>query len=323
MELDDKVLNRRTYDRDAVEKIAEGYRTWGRWGPDDELGAGNHVTPERIAAAAALVRSGRVFSMALPLDVNGPMFARNTRVNPQHVMLVTPHDQLMPEGSKQAFSDDAVYMPLQCSTQWDALCHLLYDGKAYNDRDLDSVNNVQGAVYNSITNIKTRAIGRGVLLDIPRFLGRDWLETGEAIQGEDLERCADKQGVEVGEGDFVLVRTGQLAQRRASGDWGDYAGGPAPGLGVSAADFLCPRNVVAVATDTWGIEALPYEAPEIMAPLHIILLVNAGIYIGEMWDMEALAEDCAADGVYEFFLTAPPLTITGAVGSPLNPLAIK
>ena len=127
----------------------------------------------------------------------------------------------------------------------------------------------------------------------------------------------------VGEGDFVLVRTGQIAQCRAAGAWGDYAAGPAPGLGVSTADFLCPRRVTGVATDTWGIEAIPYETETLRAPLHIVLLVNAGVYIGEMWDLEALAADCATDGVYEFFLTAAPLTITGAVGSPLNPLAVK
>lgn len=316
-------LNRRTWSRADVEELALKYRTWGKWGPDDQLGAGNYVTPERVAEAAKLIRHGRTFSLALPLDVHGPQFGPNTRVNPQHVMLITPHDQILDDGGRQGFSDDAVYMPTQCSTQWDALCHFFYEGRAYNNRDRNSVGTATGAVFNSITNLKDRAVGRGVLLDIPRFLGREWLEPGESIQGDDLERCAEAQGVEVREGDFVLVRTGQMKQRREAGEWGDFAGGPAPGFGVSAADFLCPRNVVAAITDTWGIESLPYECADILAPLHIILLVNAGIYIGEMWDLEALAQDCADDGVYEFFLSAPPLCITGSVGSPLNPIAIK
>ena len=180
-----------------------------------------------------------------------------------------------------------------------------------------------GARYNSITNLKDRAVGRGVLLDVPRALDRPWLEPGDVIQAEDLEACAERQGVEVGEGDFVLVRTGHLAQCRADGDWGTYCGGASPGLGLGAADFLCPRHVVGVATDTWGIEAIPYETEGVRAPLHVVLLVNAGVYIGEMWDLEALAEDCAADGRYTFVPDRASLTITGAVGSPINPLAIK
>ena len=92
---------------------------------------------------------------------------------------------------------------------------------------------------------------------------------------------------------------------------------------MSAADFFCPRNVAAAITDTWGTERLPNETPDCFQPLHIIMLVNAGIHLGEMWDLDALAEDCAADGVYEFQLVAPPLTITGSVGSPVNPQAIK
>ena len=114
-----------------------------------------------------------------------------------------------------------------------------------------------------------------------------------------------------------------MEERRRSGDWGDFAGGPAPGLAISASDFFCPRHVATVSTDTWGTEVLPNETEDVFQPLHIIMLVNAGIYLGEMWDMEELAADCADDGVYEFMLVAPPLTVTGSVGSPVNPQAIK
>jgi kynurenine formamidase len=78
-----------------------------------------------------------------------------------------------------------------------------------------------------------------------------------------------------------------------------------------------------VATDTYGVEVFPFETAEVRFPVHVALLIHAGIYLGEMWDFEALADDCARDGIYEFFLAAPPLTVTGAVGSPINPLAIK
>ncbi|MDV6212755.1 cyclase family protein [Rhodococcus erythropolis] len=325
MDLADPQLNRRSYDRADIDRIARSYRTWGNWGPDDELGAANHVTPARIAAAAQSVRHGRVFSLALTLDRHGPMVGGGPRVNPQHVMLRTPHNPIpgLDDDGLQRASDDAVYMPLQCSTQWDAFCHIYYDGQTYNGRGYDSISTLDGATHNSITNLRDRAVGRGVLLDVARHFGKDTLAPGESIQHEDLEACATAQGVEVGEGDFVLVRTGFMESRRATGAWGDYAGGHAPGLGVSTSKFFCERHVVGVSTDTWGIEAIPFETADLMSPLHIILLVNAGIYIGEMWDLEALAADCAKDSVYDFFLSAPPLMISGATGTPLNPLAIK
>lgn len=301
------------------------YRNWGQWGADDELGSGNYVTEERIAAAASLVKRGRVFSLALPLDSEGPMTGDLGRINPVHIMMQDGGD--IESGAQDhlptlRYTDDAVYLVLQCSTQWDALAHIYHEGKMYNGYGTDAVNS-QGAKKNSITNMRDKAVGRGVLLDIPRYKGKQWLETSEQINLEDLEGCAAAQNVEVGEGDFVLVRTGQLLERRTAGEWGDFAGGPAPGLAVSAADFFCPRHVTAVATDTWGTEVLPNQTEGVWQPLHIIMLVNAGIYLGEMWDMEELATDCADDGVYEFMLVAQPLTVTGSVGSPVNPQAIK
>lgn len=319
----DPPLTRRAVSRTEVERLAQEYRTWGTWGPDDELGSANYVTEERVAAGARLVQRGATFSLGLPMNVAGPQAGPHSRVNPQHQMLVTAHDDLMGDQGPVRFNDDAVYMPLQASTQWDSLAHVFFQGQGYNGRGLDTVTTATGVTANSITNLQAHAVGRGVLLDLPRWLGRAHLDPGECIQAEDLDQCARAQGVEVGEGDWVLVRTGQLGERLAAGSWGDYAGGPAPGLGVSAAEYLCSRRVAGVASDTWGLEAMPYETADLLAPLHVILLVNAGVYIGEMWTMDALAEDCADDGVYEFFLTAPPLPITGAVASPINPLAIK
>lgn len=309
---------------DVLEK-AKQYRNWGRWGADDELGAANFITPETIKAAATLVRTGKVFSLALPLDSEGPMTGAFGRNNPVHVMLQDGGDVI--SGAQNhlntlRYTDDAIFMPLQCSTQWDALAHIYHDGQMYNGYGPEQVDS-GGARKNSITNLKDRAIARGVLLDLPRYKNKRWLEEGEPISKEDLEGCAASVGVEVREGDMVLVRTGQLLERRELGTWGTFAGGPAPGLAISAADFFCPRNVTAVSTDTWGTEVIPNETAEVFQPLHIIMLVNAGMYLGEMWDMEELAADCAEDGVYEFMVVAAPLTVTGSVGSPVNPQAIK
>lgn len=308
----------------VLEKSAK-YRNWGKWGSDDELGSANYVTQEMVAKASKLVKKGKVFSLALPLDSEGPMDGSFDRVNPIHLMMQDGGDIAAGGQDHLAtlrYTDDSVYLVLQSSTQWDALAHIYHDGQMYNGYGLDKVTS-QGALKNSITNMKDRAVGRGVLLDIARYKGKKWLDVSEPISKEDLEGCAKAQGVEVGEGDFVLVRTGQMVQRREAGSWGDFAGGPAPGLAISASDFFCPRHVTAVSTDTWGTEVLPNETPDVFQPLHIIMLVNAGIYLGEMWDMEELAADCAEDGVYEFMLVAPPLTVTASVGSPVNPQAIK
>ncbi|MGQ4601307.1 cyclase family protein [Nocardia sp. R6R-6] len=317
---------RHTYSRAQIEELAQRYRNWGRWGADDEVGTANLVDPERIARAARLVRTGRPYSLALPLDRTGPQTGRGRtgRTNAQHYMARDGGDIAADAGDLPQFdgTDDLVHLYLQAGTQWDALAHAFYGKQMYNGRTTADVTSA-GALRNSITGIKDRAIGRGVLLDIARFRGVDWLEPGDAIDTADLRRCAESQGSDVGPGDFVLVRTGQLAQVRTRGEWGDYAGGDAPGLSADAAHFLCARDVVAVATDTWGLDVRPYESTEVFAPLHVILLVNAGIHIGEMWDLEELARDCAADGTYDFFLSAVPLTITGAVGSPLNPIAVK
>lgn len=311
---------------ETVLELAAKYRTWGKWGADDQQGSMNYVTPEKIKEAATLVRRGKVFSLALPLDSNGPMNGAFGRSNPIHVMLQDGGD--IESGAQDhlntlRYTDDAVYLVLQCATQWDALAHIYHDGKMYNGHGTDAVNS-NGALKNSITEVKDRMVSRGVLLDIARYKGKKYLDYSEPIYAEDLAGCAEKQGVTVGEGDIVLVRTGGIGRVRENGSWGDeYAGGPAPGLAISASEFLCERHVAAIALDTWGIEVLPNETPEIFQPLHIILLVNAGIHIGEMFDLEELAEDCAKDGVYEFMFVAPPLTVTGSVGSPVNPQAIK
>jgi kynurenine formamidase len=126
----------------------------------------------------------------------------------------------------------------------------------------------------------------------------------------------------VGRGDIVLVRTGRLTRVRREG-WGDYAGGDSPGLSFTTAGWLHGTEIAALATDTWGFEVRPNEFEPAFQPLHQVAIPHLGLLIGEMWDLDALAEDCAADGVHDFWLTAAPLPITGAVGSPVNPIAVK
>jgi len=311
---------------ESVREWGQRYSNWGRFGKDDERGALNFITPECVLVACGLPRRGAVISCALPFDQKGPQTGFAGRHNPVHVMLADGGDALagaqdfIPGGFR--YADDAIYMPLQCGTQWDALAHVFYDGKMWNDRGIELVTS-SGARANSIDKIKDGVVGRGVLLDVPRHQGVRWLENGTPILPEDLDACAEAEGVAVESGDIVLVRTGMLTRCLEEKSWAGYCGGPSPGLSIHCARWLYEREVAAVATDTWGVEVLPNETQDCFQPLHMISLRNTGVLFGEIFQLDALAEACAADGNYAFLFAAPPLPITGAVGSPINPLAIK
>ncbi|MEU8986975.1 cyclase family protein [Streptomyces sp. NPDC048558] len=313
----------------AIAEAAKAYSNWGRWGEDDVLGTLNFLDEAKRREGAALVRRGVSFSLSQRFDMNGPQKGWRRRTNPVHTMLDTGTDaalgnQGFPHGIGGA--DDVIAMPLQCSTQWDGLGHIFDHGKAWNGRDAEKVVTSDGDLVTGIEHMAPYVAGRGVLLDLARVFGDDdgepELPDGFAITAEHLTTTAEAHGVSVGRGDIVLVRTGHLARARREG-WGDYAGGPAPGLSFTTAGWLHGSEIAAIATDTWGFEVRPNEFDHAFQPLHQIVIPNMGLLIGEMWDLDALAEDCAADGLYEFWLTAAPLPITGAVGSPVNPIAVK
>jgi kynurenine formamidase len=316
---------------DTVRESIARYSNWGRWGADDELGTLNHIRPSDVVAASGLVRDGRVFSLAIPVDENGPQQGGFGRFNPIHLMIrdgnaaatgTTVRDFYGGRDRWIRGTDDLLILPLQSGTQWDALGHIVFDGHIYNGYSATDVGS-KGAIRNDIAKTRDRIVGRGVLLDIARAKGVAWLEPGEAIHAADLDAAAASQRVDIGRGDIVLIRTGQIAQCRAEGSWGAYAGGAAPGLALDTVAWIHDREIAALATDTWGAEVLPNETPDVFQPLHIILIVHMGLLVGEIFDLEGLAADCASDGRYEFLFTAPPLPITGGVGSPVNPLAIK
>jgi len=316
---------------ETVRALAERCSNWGRWGPDDELGTLNHIRPEDVVAATRLVSGGRVFSLSIPVDEKGPQTGGFGRFNPVHLMIRDGNGAVTGSTVRDFYggqdrwirgTDDLLILPLQSGTQWDALAHIVFDGQIYNGYDATTVGS-KGALRDDIANARDRVVGRGVLLDLPRSQGREWLDPGEPIHAADLEACARFEKVTLGRGDFALIRTGQLAQVRSAGNWGSYAGGPAPGLALDAAPWIHDLELAGVASDTWGLEVLPNETPDVFQPLHIILIVHTGLLMGEIFDLETLAEDCAADGRYEFLFSAVPLPVTGGVGSPVNPLAIK
>lgn len=308
---------------------AEAYRNWNRWGADDVLGTLNFIDDAKRAAAAATATTGRVISLAQAFDTNGPQKGWRRRTNPVHTMTDTGVEaEYKGQGFPHGFggADDVIAMPLQCSTQWDGLGHIFDHGYAWNGRRAGDVVTSEGDLVTGVEHAASVIVSRGVLLDVGRHLRPDTgeLDDGHAITVDDLEATIAAQGATsaVERGDIVLVRTGQYARTRREG-WGEYAGGSAPGLSLTTAGWLHRTEIAAIATDTWGFEVRPneFDAPAFQ-PLHQVVIPNMGLTIGEMWNLDELADACAESGRYAFLLSAAPLPITGAVGSPINPVAI-
>ncbi|MEU7871897.1 cyclase family protein [Dactylosporangium sp. NPDC049140] len=318
----------RTDPEGAIRAAAAECSNWNRWGAGDVRGTMNFLTGEKRRQGAALVRRGVSFSLAQRFDMDGPQKGWRRRTNPVHTMLDTGTDaaagiQGFPHGLGGA--DDVISMPLQCSTQWDGLGHIFDHGLAWNGRPAGEVVTSLGDRVTGIETVADVIAGRAVLLDVGRAFGSGGeLPDGFAITEEHLRATAVRQGpsAAVGRGDLVLVRTGQLTRARRDG-WGDYDGGAAPGLSFTTAGWLHRTEIAAIATDTWGFEVRPNEFDAAFQPLHQVAIPHIGLFIGEMWDLDALAEDCAADGVYDCWLTAAPIPVTGAVGAPVNPIAVK
>lgn len=310
----------------AIYEAAKTLSNWGRWGKDDQIGTLNHVTPEMIVAAARLVRRGKVFPMGIPLDRNGPQTGLfGGRWNPIHTMMATGTDAIagrFDQTNKLRFADDAINMPVQAATHWDSLGHIFLDDKLYNGYDAKLVDG-GGCNILGIEHTRAKMVGRGVLLDVARFKRFDSLDDGYGISNEELDATARAQNVEIRKGDFVIVRTGQMERCLKAGKWGDFAGGPAPGVRFENCYWCHEKEIAAICSDTWGVEVRPNETNEVQQPWHWVVIPAMGLTMGEMFYLEELANDCASDRVYEFFFSGPPLVITGGTGSPINPLAIK
>ncbi len=309
----------------SSEELARRVSNWGRWGPGDELGTVNYVTAEKRVAAARLVRRGEVFSLAVDLEPDTPQFKASYRLNPQRSMVATGSD--VKTGRQAAygipghgFADDLVVMSLQAATQWDSLAHVFHDYKMYNDRDCELVG-AKGAAANAIDVLRDRVVTRGVLADVAGHLGVEALAPDHHVTVEELEATLAAQGVAAGSGDVLLVRTGHLGRIRRENAWHAFVEHDEPGLGQDSLPWLHEREIAAVAADNWAFEVIPSRA-SLPLPIHTIGIVYMGLLVGEIFELDALAEDCRRTGVWEFLFSAPPLPFTGAVGSPVNPLAI-
>ncbi|MGW4338461.1 cyclase family protein [Rhodococcus koreensis] len=291
---------------------------WGRWGDRDQRGTANLLTAERVADAGREIRTGKTFSLALPIGKNAPVVG--SRPATLHTFVSSTADDVLGSSSALRFqsSDDVVFMPLQGATQLDGLAHVAADDVMYNGFWAGLTTTRSGARRLGIQHHAGGLVGRAVLVDVARHLDLDPYRG--VVTADDLESTLDAVGVELRPGDVLLVRTGWLSA---------YLGeGASPrtrsaGLAPSIIDLLAANDVALVATDTRTVEALPNPEGESILPLHVTALRDLGLLLGELFDMDDLAADCADDGVYTGLFVAAPLPVVGGVGSPLNPLVIK
>ena len=316
-----------SYDRLPVREGAPAGSAWGVFGDDDQVGTINLMTPERVKQAAGFIRNGRVFSLNLPINIpDPPLFGRGK------------HAHTIKQLADFVLDDYLDNFYPQASSQWDALSHVKHPRLgAYNGFPDSEVTGYGGSKL-GIDNLARRGIaGRGVLADIARHYERigkriDYL-TNDVVPFDDVLATLDAQKARVWPGDVLLIRIGWTAaylalsdERKASLAQGMETKSPGIEGSARTARWLWDNHIAAVASDSPGLEAIPTpnttfgESDDL---LHFHMLAFFGMPIGEMWNLDPLAEDCARDGRYEFFFTSAPLNIPGGVGSPPNALAIK
>lgn len=281
---------------------------WGRWGADDEVGALNLMTPERILAALRLVTRGRLYNLAVPLEKDGPQHPYF------HKTLSLTY--LTTNRAPGAFNiaDDVVTMETHSGTHIDALGHVWRDGQLWNGRSAEHVTSF-GLGWAGIHNVPG-LVARGILLDVARFRGVEHLGLGEVVSADTMEGCARSQGVEIRPADVLLLRTGWYTVfHRDRGLWSQGE----PGPDASCTAWLREKDILAVGADNFGLEAYTLRERSFMHPqLHTTALRDLGVYLIEHVNLEELARD----RVYEFLFVGAPLRLTRATGAPFSPLAI-
>jgi kynurenine formamidase len=304
---------------DHLRDLADRVSNAGRWGPDDQRGTLNLIDTAAVRRGIGAARQGRVFSLALPFDEDGPQTGDIPgRENPRRHMLMI-NTPMTGDPADFCTSDDAVSMGVQAATHWDALAHVSYEGRLYNGTDAAVIDEA-GAGRLGIEHYGP-VVTRGVLADVARLHGVDHLDAGYAIGGDDFDAALARAGLTVEPGDALLVRTGHMHHLRAGHR--RRFGRDAPGLSTRSIEWLHDYDVAAVATDTVALEVWPPEDPAVLLPVHMLQLVDMGLAQGELWALDDLAADCAADGQHDFLLCATPLPLTRALGGPVAPTAVK
>lgn len=290
--------------------------TKSKYGPEDEIGAANLLTPDRAKAAAGLVTDGKTYSLGLTLDSTVPAFAPRS----MSIAILQP-GQVNNSGlgpTKTTYNDDIFMGWLGIGSQIDGLGHIGEDHVYYNGNDGSDFVAADGMKKLGIEKVPP-IVTRGVLLNMSKFYGQDIVTEGTAYTRDDIMAAAEAQGVEIREGDVVLFHSGWLdLLKEETRDAARY-GSVEPGLGKSGAEYLAEIGVVAIGADTWGLEAVPFEEGVGVFEVHQILLAHHGIYILE----NMVTEELAADGVTEFMFVLGHAKVRGAVQMIINPVAIR
>lgn len=293
-----------------VEAWMESLSNWGRWGPDDQLGAVNLITPETRMAAAKLVEKGVSVSMARDVEkdaaVDNPRPFLHKMLN---VGLNNP-GQFVSDNYQVSYHGYA-------HTHMDSLCHMAYNGKMYNGFPQAEVVE-SGAPKLAVTAFKQGIFARAVLMDIPRLKGVDWLEPGTPIYPSDLDAWEEQAGFKTRSGDIVLIRSGRWARRDAEGPW-DVSNKSA-GLHASAAQWLKARDAAILGSDA-ASDVAPSLVEGVGQPIHQLVIIAMGMPIFDNLDLEAVSAEAARQNRWEFLVTAAPMAVGGGTGSPFNPIA--
>ena len=299
---------------DQFQALFDRCSNWGRWGPDDERGVLNLITPEQTRRAAGLVREGRTVSCAWPINTQADIENTQPAV---HLMLRA--GDVVESWPTRSTADYLALAPHgQAHSHLDALCHVSWQGKMYNDRPMSQVTS-RGALANAITIGQDGIVTRGVLLDIPPTQGVEWLEPGTAIMPADLEAAEAAAGLRVGVGDVLLVRTGRHKRRASTGPWD--ASATIAGLHHDCAPWLRERGVALLGCD--GVsDVRPHAFEGVPLPIHTLTLVAMGMQLLDNQNLDDLAQACAQRRRWEFMLVIAPLRIERGTASATNPIAV-
>ncbi len=306
-------------DQARMDEIFESVKNWGRWGAEDEAGALNLITPEVRRAASACVRHGRAVSCSRNIPVDP---APDNPHPALHMMVAGGDDCLVPEVGLESTSDFVgIAFHGMASTHLDAFCHVHRKGQMYNGYPGTLVKST-GALKNSVMCGKDGIVTRGVLLDMPRTLGVPWIEPGQMINPDQLDEAVQKQGgVEVREGDCLLISMGRDARRDELGPWSPMDPGM-PGLHPECVPWLHERSVSVLGSDVVS-DVIPLPAIEGWGmPIHECTLVAMGVHLLDNLDLSDLMTACGELSQWEFQLTVAPLRIERGTGSPVNPIAL-
>jgi kynurenine formamidase len=299
---------------DSFRTLYERLRGQVRWGADDRRGALNHITQARLAAAAGEIRIGRSVTMAAPLAGSAPDNPEPAARHMKHL----PGEPSDVAGLSFAADQLAMNVHGDVDSHIDALCHVSYGGALYHGVLPGAVTS-QGASELSIDDARDGIVGRGVLLDIPRLRGVQWLEPGDHVTAAELAAAAAAQQVDVGPGDLLFVRVGHRRRRDALGPW-NVAESRA-GLHPEAMEYLAEHQVAALGSDG-NSDTAPSAVDGVAFPVHVLAINAMGLHLLDYLQFDDLVPVCEAAGRWSFLCVIAPLRLPGATGSPVNPIAI-